>query len=60
MSHNQKNCFFAEILGRILNGQQIEITHIPYQAQLNIDDWLFCGGAIIAPNAILSAAHCFP
>ena len=43
---------------RITGGDPIPITSAPWQVQFSLwgDNW--CGGVIIAPNFILTAAHC--
>jgi secreted trypsin-like serine protease len=42
---------------RIVGGEDTDIKDHPWQVALNIDGGL-CGGAIIAPNWVLTAAHC--
>lgn len=46
---------------RIVNGTAIEIHKVPYQVSLQQFSKKnhFCGGSIISPNIVVSAAHCF-
>jgi trypsin len=55
--------------GRIVGGTQTTISKWPWQAALLFDaahsnpgdsgfDRQFCGGSVVAPNAVISAAHC--
>lgn len=43
---------------RIVGGKLIDITEAPYQAALLENEDQFCGGVIISPNWILTAARC--
>src|SRR5262245_21699643 len=43
---------------RVVGGVDTEITVHPWQVALDIDGEL-CGGAIVAPQWVLTAAHCF-
>ncbi|KAJ2952296.1 hypothetical protein O0L34_g4578 [Tuta absoluta] len=47
---------------RIVNGQAVDITSIPYQAALRrkvTGGWVFsCGAAILTNSAVITAAHC--
>ncbi|PVU87005.1 hypothetical protein BB561_006483 [Smittium simulii] len=55
-SHNK------ELSKRITNGKTAKISEFPYASFLLIDFGVggaFCGGSLIAPNIIISAAHCF-
>ena len=42
---------------RIVGGNQIPISDAPWQAYLKIGS-TFCGGVVIAPTWVLTAAHC--
>lgn len=44
--------------GRIVGGWATNITHFPHQVSLQLGTRHVCGGTIIAPNIILTAAHC--
>ncbi len=43
---------------RIINGAEAEPHSHPSIVNLLIDDMYFCGGNLIAPNVVLTAAHC--
>ncbi|XP_055590615.1 trypsin 3A1-like [Uranotaenia lowii] len=49
----------ARNLRKIVGGFQIEITEVPYQVSLQVEGDHDCGGSIIAPQWVLTAAHCF-
>ncbi|XP_044734068.1 trypsin alpha-like [Chrysoperla carnea] len=44
--------------GRIVGGEPTTIEEFPYQISLEISGSHSCGGSIISPNVILTAAHC--
>ncbi|XP_004517768.1 trypsin beta [Ceratitis capitata] len=47
--------------GRIVGGQQTDITQYPYQVSIRLDSSVLihiCGGSIYAPRIIITAAHC--
>ena len=43
---------------KIVGGHLIVIELAPYQISLRRNDQHFCGGSIINPTTIVSAAHC--
>ena len=50
-----------EQVPRIVGGQEARVNQIPWQIGLvpTFDvDSIFCGGTIIGPSTILTAAHC--
>ncbi|XP_016947712.1 trypsin delta [Drosophila biarmipes] len=44
--------------GRIVGGQDTNITHYPHQISMRYRGNHRCGGSIATPNIIISAAHC--
>lgn len=46
------------IARRIIGGDEVEIKDAPYQVSLQYNGIHECGGVLISPEYILSAAHC--
>ncbi|XP_046881296.1 trypsin [Hypomesus transpacificus] len=44
---------------RIIGGKEVEPYSIPYQASLQYNKNHFCGGTLIHPQWVVSAAHCW-
>lgn len=50
----------TELSNRIFGGVETSIHQIPWQISLQYKSKHMCGGAIIAPEWIITAAHCTP
>lgn len=48
----------AQSTGRIVGGVETTIERRPFQALVQFDGHFHCGGAIIAPQVVLTAGHC--
>lgn len=49
----------ARILeSRIINGINAPVDRYPYTVSLQLEERHFCGGSLVAPDIVLSAAHC--
>lgn len=44
--------------GRIVGGEETTIESFPHQVSLRYFSWHRCGGSIVKPNVIVTAAHC--
>ncbi|XP_048836547.1 transmembrane protease serine 13a [Brienomyrus brachyistius] len=53
------NCGQQYIGTRIVGGTQAELGQWPWQVSLHYQSSHMCGGSLIAPNFVVSAAHCF-
>ena len=43
---------------RVINGIDAPVNRYPYTVSLQDGDFHFCGGSLIAPDLVVSAAHC--
>lgn len=43
---------------KIVGGDLIDISEVPYQASLSYDKTFICGASIISASFLLTAAHC--
>ncbi|KAL5279357.1 hypothetical protein ACFFRR_003756 [Megaselia abdita] len=48
----------AKLDGKVYGGQNATAGQFPYQVSILLNNELHCGGSIIGPNIILTAAHC--
>ena len=45
---------------RVTNGASALPHSIPWQISLHVDYQHHCGGSVITPNRVITAAHCLP
>ncbi|KAL5279358.1 hypothetical protein ACFFRR_003757 [Megaselia abdita] len=48
----------AKLDSKVYGGQNASAGQFPYQVSIQLNNKLHCGGSIIGPNVILTAAHC--
>lgn len=56
-----RNALLEEPIIKIVGGHQAEPGQFPYQVGMYIQmdsKEVFCGGSLISPNYVLTAAHC--
>lgn len=44
---------------RIIGGEETTIEAVPYMVSITYHSKHICGGAIVSPKIVISAAHCF-
>ncbi|KAI8130162.1 Seminase [Lucilia cuprina] len=49
---------FPQIQSRIVGGKPTTINQVPYLVQLLENGKFFCGGTLVAPRFVVTAAHC--
>ncbi|XP_033852059.3 transmembrane protease serine 13-like [Acipenser ruthenus] len=54
------DCGVQQVSGRIIGGVPAMLGKWPWQVSLHHNNYPTCGGTIVAPNFVISAAHCFP
>ncbi|CAF4948916.1 unnamed protein product [Pieris macdunnoughi] len=56
--HLELEAVCPELSGQIIGGRSSSIVRHPYQVSMVLNGNSFCGGFIISPNYVLTAAHC--
>ncbi|CAG4983477.1 unnamed protein product [Colias eurytheme] len=56
--HLELEAVCPELNGQIIGGRASSINRHPYQVSMILNGNSFCGGFIISPNYVLTAAHC--
>ncbi|XP_005165399.1 transmembrane protease serine 13b isoform X1 [Danio rerio] len=54
------DCGRPPVSSRIIGGSVAAEGHWPWQASLHFQGKHSCGGSLVAPDFIITAAHCFP
>ncbi|CAN8013221.1 unnamed protein product, partial [Ixodes persulcatus] len=65
MCNNKCRLYVTETCGqsqrsneRIVGGYQAKVGELPWQVSLQRNGYHFCGGSIISPSIVITAAHC--
>ncbi|CBY10516.1 unnamed protein product [Oikopleura dioica] len=45
-------------VGKIMGGKKVDPGNFPWQAALALNMEIFCGGTLVSPKTVISAAHC--
>ncbi|MGH0180398.1 UNVERIFIED_CONTAM: hypothetical protein FKN15_012830 [Acipenser sinensis] len=56
----RSDCGVQQASGRIIGGVPAMLGKWPWQVSLHYNNYPTCGGTIVAPNFVITAAHCFP
>ena len=54
----EANSLEGSVQPKIIGGSEVSHSTVPYQVALTRNRNQFCGGTLIAPNWVLTAAHC--
>ena len=58
LNHRQSGACGKGPIARIVGGKEAKRGDYPWQALLQKNGYQFCGGTLIRPQWVLSAAHC--
>lgn len=56
--NNKKNGEGRSLRKRIIGGSQADRDEFPFYARFDIDGFTHCGATLVAPDVVMTAAHC--